>query len=136
MDYVYSQGIHLKVNQLNIHLFANLFHATSTKYPQPSCDAMLTILILVNPPLPLQDPIIQTSYFPMSLEVAPCQEDSQKHKAINFKKDQDQEPFHLLQEIVLPYPMSYQPPKYDEYITSTISIELTENYEKISLHMC
>lgn len=60
-----------------------------------------------------------------------CQEDSQKDKAINVKKDQDQEPFHLFQEVTLPYLMSYTPPNYDEDITITILIGITKNHEKI-----
>ncbi|MDF3686229.1 hypothetical protein [Enterobacter hormaechei] len=49
--------------------------------------------------------------------------------------DQDQAPFHLLQHFTPPYPMSFPSPKYDEDTTSIISLELTENYEKISLPM-
>ena len=67
--------------------------------------------------------------------MAPCQDDTQKEKAINVKKDQDQEPFHLLQNFTPPYPMSFPSPKYYEDITSIISLELTENYEKSSLPM-
>ena len=68
---------------------------------------------------------MKTSYTPLSLQVAPCQEGSQKDKSIN--KDQDQAPYHLLQEVTLPYPMSYPPPKYDEGTTSIISIEIIED---------
>ena len=78
-------------------------------------------------PLPLHSPL--------SLEVAPCQEGSQKEKAINVKKDQDQAPFHLLQNFNPPYLMSFPYPKYDEDTISIISLELTKNYEKSYLPM-
>ena len=84
-------------------------------------------------PTPITTPF--SLHTPLSLEVAPCQEDSQKEKAINVKKDQDQAPFHLFQDFSPPYPISCPPPKYDEDTTSIISLELTENYEKSSLHM-
>jgi hypothetical protein len=78
-------------------------------------------------PLPLHSPLC--------LKVAPCQEECQKEKAINVKKDQDQAPFHLFQDFSPSYHISYPPPKYDEDTTSTIFLELTENYEKSSLPM-
>ena len=124
IDYAYPQGLPLKESQANIHLAANLFHATKTKNPQFSCATM---------PTPHATPL--PFHSPLSLEVAPCQEDSQKEQAINVKKDQDQEPFHLLQNVTPPYTMSFPPPKYDEDTTSTIFLELTENYEKSSLPM-
>lgn len=122
IDYVYPQGICLKETQVNLHFAANLFHATTTKNPQYSCATMPTPHAT---PLPLHSPL--------SLEVAPCQEESQKEKAINVKNDQDQEPFHLLQNVTPSYPMYFPPPKYDEDTTSTIFLELIENYEKNSL---
>ena len=67
--------------------------------------------------------------------MAPCQEDSQKEKAINIKKDQDQATIHLVQDFSPPYPISYPSPKYDEDTTSTISLELTKNSKKSSLPM-
>jgi len=111
---VYPQGLPLKETQANLHLAANFFHGTKPKDPR------------TNP---------FTLHSPLSLEAAPCQKDFKKGKAINFKKDQDQAPFHLLQNFTPPYPMSFPSPKYDEDITSTISLELTENYEKSSLPM-
>ena len=82
MEYAYPQGLPLKETQANLHLVVNLFHATRPKEPKPSCTTM---------PTPF------TLHSPLSLEVDPCQEDSQKEKAINVKKDQDQVPFHLFQ---------------------------------------
>ena len=76
VQYAYPQGLPLKETQANLHLATNLFHATKPK--DPSTNSF-------------------TLYSPLSLEVAPCQEDSQKEKVINFKKDQDQATFHLLQ---------------------------------------
>ena len=74
----------------------NPFHASKTKDPQPLCDTMSTMLTSTSHSLSPQDAIVQTSYYPLSLEVAPCQEESQKAKAMNLKKDQDQAPLHLL----------------------------------------
>ncbi|MDF3675379.1 hypothetical protein [Enterobacter hormaechei] len=124
IDYVYPQGLPLKETQANLHLAANLFHATNPKHPQPSCTTM---------PNPSTTPF--TLHSPLYLEVASCQEDSQKEKAINVKKDQDQAPFHLFQDFPPPYPISCPPPKYDEDTNSIISLELTEKYEKNSLPM-
>ena len=89
IPYSYPQGLPLKETQANLHLAENPFHASKTKNPQPSCDAMSTIPTLASASLPLQDPIMQTSYTLLSLEVAPCQEDSQKDKNKNVKKYQD-----------------------------------------------
>ena len=75
---------------------ANFFHATKTKDAQPSCDAMPTMLTSTSHSLSPQDTIMKTSYYLKSLEVGPCQEDSQKGKDKNVKKDQDQAPFYLL----------------------------------------
>jgi hypothetical protein len=115
---VYPQGLPLKETQANLHLDRNLFHATMPKDPITT---------------PSTTPF--TLHSPLSLEAAPCQKDFKKGKAINFKKDQDQAPFHLLQNFTPPYPMSFPSPKYDEDTTSIISLELTENYEKSSLSM-
>ena len=61
---VYPQGLPLKETQANLHLATNLFHATNPKYPQPSCTTMPT---LSTTPF--------TLHSPLSLEVAPCQEE-------------------------------------------------------------
>ena len=118
MQYVYPQGLPLKETQANLHFPTNSFHATKPKdrSTSPSTTSF-------------------TLHSPFSLEVAPCQEDTQKEKVINVKKDQDQAPFHLLQNLTPLYPMSFPSPKYDEDTTSTISLEFTENYEKIYLPM-
>ena len=76
---------------------------------------------------------MHTSHFPLSLEGAPYQDDSQKEKYIN--KDQDQTPFHLIQNFTFLYPVCYPPPTYDEDTISTTSIELTETYGKSDLSM-
>ena len=65
MQYVYPQGLPLKETQANLHLAAKIFNDTKAKYPQPSCTTM---------PTPSTTPF--TLHFPLSLEVAPCQEDS------------------------------------------------------------
>ena len=114
MQYLYPQWLPLKENQANLHLASNLFHATKPKDPSTTSF---------------------TLHSPLSLEVAPCQEDSQKVKSINVKKDQDQAPFHLLENFTPLYPMSFPSSKYDEDTTSIVSLELTENYENSSLPM-
>ena len=43
IDCAYPQGLHVKETQANTHMTTNLFHATKTKYPQFSCDAIPTI---------------------------------------------------------------------------------------------
>ena len=111
----------------------NPFHASKTKDPQPSSNAMSTMPTSTSPSLPLQDPNLKTSYTPMSFEVAPCQEDSKKDKNKKVKKYQDQAPLHLLQDVTLPYPMSYPPPKYDEDTTSTIPFGLTKKFDQTSM---
>ncbi len=100
----------------------NIFHATKTKDPQPSCDAMLTMPTLANPSPFLQDPTMHSSYSPLSLEVAPCKEESKKAKAINVNTNQDQAPLHILQDVTSTYHFSYPNHKYDEDTTSTTSI--------------
>ena len=78
VPYSYPQGLPLKETQANLHLAKNPFHASKTKHPQTSCDTMSAMPTSASPSLPLQDPIMQTSYTFLSLEVAPCQEDPKK----------------------------------------------------------
>lgn len=122
IDHSYHQGLPLKETQANLHLDENLFHATKTKDLQISWDAMLTIPTLANPWLSLQDTTMWILHTSLSLEVVPCQEESQQYKVIN--KDQNKSSFHILQHVTLPYPISYPPPKYDEDTTSTTSIDI------------
>lgn len=70
---MYPQGLPLKETQANLHLATNLFHATKTKDAQPSCDSMPTMFTSTSHSLSPQDTITQTSYYPLPLEVAPCQ---------------------------------------------------------------
>ena len=63
----------------------------------------------------------------------PCQEDSQKDKNKNVKKNQDQTPLHILQDVIPPYHISYPPCNYNEETTSTVSLELTKNCEQSSM---
>ena len=51
IDHAYPQGLQLKENQANLHLSANLFHATKNKDPQHSCNTMITMPTLANPAL-------------------------------------------------------------------------------------
>lgn len=61
VHYAYPQGLLLKETQDNLHLVENLFHATMPKDPSTTpCTTSFTL------------------HSPFSLEVAPCQEDSQK----------------------------------------------------------
>ena len=107
-----------------------MFPYNGTKICIPGDNTLSIYSISASPSLPLQDPIMQTSYTPLSLEVAPCQQDSQKDKHKNVKKDQDQAPRNLFQDVTPPYSMSYPPPMYDEDTTFTISLELTKNCEQ------
>lgn len=63
-SYSYPQGLPLKVNQANLHLAANLFHATKAKNAQPLCNSMLSSPTSTNSLL--------SPHSPLSLEVAPC----------------------------------------------------------------
>ena len=90
---------------------------------------------ITNPSPSLQDPIMQTSHSPLSLEVAPCQEDSKKDEDINFKKVKDKESFHLLKGVNLPYNMYFTSPKYDEDTTFNTSNDLIEDLEKLTMSM-
>ena len=116
---MYPQGLPLKETQANLHSIVNLFNATKTKDPKPSCTIMPTPII---PSLPLQEPIMQTQDTPLSLEVAPAQEYYKKDKETSVMKNQDQDtsiPFHILQDVIPPSqeqcippcPMSFPPPK-------------------------
>lgn len=145
VPYSYPPGLPLKETQANLHLAAKTFNNDKPKEPKPSYAIIPTS---ASPPPSLPKSSIQSQHASLSLEVAPCQEDSKNDEEKNIKKDQDQEPsmsstpFHDVSyppqgsfDHVPPFscipPCLKSSPKQDQ--ATTYTVELIDNQNNLTM---